>query len=53
MAQRVKDLVLPHCGIGCSCSLDSIPGPGTSISVGVAIKEMLKKKFFLTWRMKT
>ena len=27
----LKDLALPHCPVGCSCSSDSIPGPGTSI----------------------
>ena len=31
MAQGVKELVFCRCGIGHSCGLDWLPGPGTSI----------------------
>jgi len=39
MAQQVKDLVLPRCGIGCSCGSDSIPGLGTSVCPGYGPKK--------------
>ena len=39
----LKDLMLPHCGLGRSCNLDSVPGLGTSICHGCGHKKKKKK----------
>ena len=43
----LKDLVLLQLCIGCSCSSDSTPGPGTPYAMGGAIKKTNKKRTHL------